>query len=281
MFHLFAQIIKEDSISNWDNIRRSNPMIAAGAELCDEIEALDNSYTALIVGGSVRDLLMGKTDVHDVDIATNAPIDVLEASFKTHDIGKSKDFGIVTIKHKGFDFEVANFRKDLYEPGSSSGGADSTAKADSFKDDAARRDFTFNAMGVTSSGEVIDYYGGADDIRKGVVRAVGDAKQRFEEDAARLLRAIRFASKFGFDIEHDTEQAIKKLSFTINNLAPERIHQELIKTAELGGPALAKYIRKLDRVGLLDKILPEISALKTHFHSPTHHPEGATVVPIE
>ncbi len=78
-----------------------------------------------------------------------------------------------------------------------------------------------------------------------------------------------------------TEQAIKKLAFTVNNLSPERIHQELIKTAELGGKALATYIRKLDRVGVLDKILPEISELKKYFHSPAHHPEGATVVPVQ
>ncbi len=272
MFDTFAQFLREESISNWDMTRQSNSMIDDAAKLCDEIEAIDNSYTALIVGGAVRDLLMGNSQVHDVDIATNAPLDVLEAMFSTHDIGKSKDFGIVTIKYGQHNFEVANFRKE--EGYSDNRRPDKVTNVDTFEHDAARRDFTFNAMGLTSDGQIVDYYGGADDIRKGVIRAVGNAQQRFEEDALRLLRAIRFASKFGFDIEHDTEQAIKKLAFTVNNLSPERIHQELIKTAELGGPALAKYVRKLDRVGMLDKILPEIKALHGMKHNLVHHPEA-------
>lgn len=279
-FYSVAAILEQSvDSSTWDNILSSNPMISTATELCREIESINPQYVALLVGGVVRVILMGNTNVHDVDIATNAELSVLESMFSTHDIGQSKDFGIITIKFGKNVFEVANFRKE--EGYSDNRRPDKVTKVDSFEHDAARRDFTINAMALTADGEIVDYYGGADDIRNGVVRAVGDARKRFEEDALRLLRAIRFASKFGFEIEHDTEQAIKKLAFTVNNLSPERIHQELIKTAELGGKALATYIRKLDRVGVLDKILPEISELKKHFHSPAHHPEGATVVPIE
>ncbi len=246
-------------------------MIAAAADLCRQIEK-DFDSVALMVGGVVRDLVMGNKNVHDVDIATNASLDQLESKYQTHDIGKSKDFGIVTIRHQGFDFEVANFRTETGY--SDNRRPDTVTAVNNFEEDSKRRDFTINSMGLNAEGEIVDYNGGIEDIQNKVIRAVGDPQNRFKEDALRLMRAIRFASKFGFELEDETEKAIKKLGFTVSNLSHERIRDELFKTAELGGKALASYIRKLDKVGLLEEILPEIKVLQDFDHSPVHHPEG-------
>jgi tRNA nucleotidyltransferase (CCA-adding enzyme) len=262
-------------LDKWDEIRQSNPMIAAAANLCEDIERSFPDAVALMVGGVVRDLVMGNSNVHDVDIACNAPLAKLEAKYQTHDIGKSKDFGIVTIRFEGHDFEVANFRTESGY--SDNRRPDNVEIVNDFESDSKRRDFSMNAMGLNSQGDIVDYNGGIEDIHNKVIRAVGDAKSRFTEDALRLMRAIRFASKFGFEIETETEKAIKDLAFTIKNLSTERVRDELFKTAELGGKALAFYIRKLDKVGLLERILPEIKELQKFKHPHIHHPEGATV----
>ena len=113
LFNKFISIVTEaHHIDRWDEIIRSNAMIVAAAQLCKEIEDTFPNTSALMVGGTVRDLLMGNIHVHDVDIATNAPLEKLEQKYHTHDIGKSKDFGIITIKYNNFDFEVANFRQE-------------------------------------------------------------------------------------------------------------------------------------------------------------------------
>lgn len=273
LFNKFISIVTEaHHIDRWDEIIRSNAMIAAAAQLCKEIEDTFPNTSALMVGGTVRDLLMGNIHVHDVDIATNASLEQLEQKYHTHDIGKSKDFGIITIKYNNFDFEVANFRQE--EGYSDNRRPDKVSIVNDFEKDSKRRDFTINSMGINYKGEISDYNGGVEDIKNRLIRAVGDAKARFSEDALRLLRAVRFAAKFGFELEANTENAIKKLVFSIKNLSPERVRDELFKTAELGGPALATYIRKLDAVGLLEQVLPEVKELQKFHHNPVHHPEG-------
>ena len=235
-------------------------------------------YKAYIVGGSVRDIVLGLKS-KDVDIATNAPIEFLEKSFKTYDIGKSKDFGIVVAREGAFSFEIAQFRQDgKYKDGRR---PESVTIAGSFEEDAARRDFTINAMGINAKGEIIDYFDGKKDVQNRVIRAVGDPRKRFGEDYLRMLRAPRFASRLGFDIEKGTEKAIKKLSTNIKELAPERVYDELLKAASQSGDKFADYILLLDKLKLLRIILPEVFNMKWYRENLQHHPEtrgkGGTV----
>jgi tRNA nucleotidyltransferase/poly(A) polymerase len=113
-FDRFVSTVMEAThkLDRWEKIKARNPMISAASALCAEIEEKISGASALMVGGTVRDLLMGNHNVHDVDIATNAPLDKIEQMYPTHDIGKSKDFGIVTVSYDGFSFEVANFRTE-------------------------------------------------------------------------------------------------------------------------------------------------------------------------
>jgi tRNA nucleotidyltransferase (CCA-adding enzyme) len=133
----------------------NKPEILKAMDLIGKIEA--HGYTALIVGGAVRDLIIDR-EINDIDIATNMPMDELERLFNCHDIGKSKDFGLVTVTFSGSQFEVAQFRAD----GKYSDGRrpDSVKIVKDFKTDASRRDFTINALGLDSDGNVIDHFGG-------------------------------------------------------------------------------------------------------------------------
>jgi tRNA nucleotidyltransferase/poly(A) polymerase len=143
----------------------------------------------------------------------------------------------------------------------------------SFEQDSARRDLTINSMGINTKGEIIDYHGGLEDIKNGIIKTVGKSQERFTEDALRIIRAARFASRYGFKIDPDTKSAMKDLGHLIDNLSAERISGELIKIAK-DGNQLANYIEHLDDVGLLERILPEVKALQGKLQNPAHHPEG-------
>ncbi len=230
-------------------------------------------HKAYIVGGSVRDILLEKTP-KDFDIATDAPISVLESLFTTHDIGKSKDFGIVVARVDGHDFEIAHFRAD----GEYDGRKPKTVTAvGSFKEDASRRDFTINAMALTASGEIIDHFGGKKDLKSGVIRTVGDPEARFKEDRLRMMRAVRFATALDFTIEKGTARAIKRLAGGLKELSPERIREEMVKATTNGAEKFARYIVLLDELKLLRVILPEISALRFKPNTHLHHPESPNV----
>ena len=228
-------------------------------------------YKAFIVGGAVRDHVLGM-DPKDVDIATNMPMQVIGDLWRCYDIGKSKDFGIVVIAAEGHHFEVAQFRTDGdYKDGRR---PESIQVASSLKEDVSRRDFTINALGMNAAGEIVDFVGGRADLESGVIRTVGSPSDRFSEDYLRMLRAVRFAARFGFVLEEETEAAIRQHASRISNLAVERIREELFKAAELPGPLFAQYIELLERTGLLDIILPEVAALKGLYHDLRHHPEA-------
>ena len=256
-----------------DHYGVKNPMIDAAFEVLKKIKG-QLGEEALIVGGSVRDIIMGK-DPHDVDIATSASPDQIGTIFKTHDIGKSKDFGIVVVRQDGFDFEVAQFRQDGEY--TDSRRPDSVQAVKDFKDDASRRDFSINALGINSEGEIVDHFGGIDDIKNQMIKAVGDPRKRFTEDALRILRMIRFASKTGFSIEPNTFEAAKELAPLIAKLSSERIRDEMYKAAG-SGTSLAKFVQGLDSIGLLETILPEVYQMKDLKHNPKHHPEGDSLV---
>ena len=257
-------------LKQWQKYVNSNKELAAGVKILKAINKA--GFRAYIVGGSVRDIILGDLKPHDIDIATNASIDTLNKLFKkTYDIGKSKEFGIVTVKQDSFDFEIAQFRKD----GTYSDGRrpDSVSVTGSFKEDVERRDFTINAMGINAQGEIIDYFDGRKDIKDKVLKTVGDPRERFGEDYLRMMRLPRFASKLGFEIEKGTEKAAQKLSTNIQNLPPERIKDELIKAASQSGDKFANYIIQLDKLKLLRFILPEVVNLKWFKERLDFHPE--------
>jgi len=247
-------------------------LINSGRSFLRKIESL--GYEAYIVGGAIRDLIMGK-DPYDVDIATNCPIEVLEKNFHTFNIGKSKKFGLITVLYQKESFEVAQFRSD----GKYSDGRrpDSVKVVNSFKEDVSRRDFTINSLAMNSKGYITDYFNGRSHIHRGIVETVGNPFDRFKEDHLRMMRAARFASIDGFKIERTTRRAIRRLFRLINRIKPERVRGELIKAASNPGPQFAKYILILDDLKLLYQILPEVHAMKYFRHDLQHHPEGPTV----
>ena len=256
----------------WDEYQDKVPMLKAGVDVLRKITA--KGYEALIVGGAVRDIYMGKTP-KDIDIATNMPIEQIEKIWKAVDIGKSRDFGIVTIKHKDFDFEVAQFREDgVYLDGRR---PESVKIVQNFKSDASRRDFTFNAMGINKDGVIIDHFECRKAINSKIVQTVGNPLDRFEEDRLRMLRVVRLANRFDFKIHNETKQAIKDKAYTITEISPERVRDELIKMASQSGDKFANAILLLDEIGILKIILPEIVKLKDFKHNIEHHPEGAYV----
>lgn len=264
----FKSIITEDK-NRWNEYIKSNKMLAAGV---DALKILTKGkYKAYIVGGTVRDIVLGDNP-HDVDIATNMPIEEIEKLFKAYDIGKSKDFGIVSVKHNGFDFEVAQFRADgKYLDGRR---PESVEIVSDFEGDANRRDFSINAMGIDKDGNIIDFFDGKKDIKNKVIKAVGNPAERFKEDRLRMMRAARFASKLDFEIEKETMDAMVDQAGFIQDIAMERVRDELLKTAGYGGKEFAKMIEILDAAGILKVILPEVVQMKKFEHDPKHHPEG-------
>jgi len=239
------------------------------------IKLEDAGYKAYIVGGAVRDMVLGKKKVADYDIATNCPIGKLEEMFHTHAIGRSHDFGILVVKSGRSYFEVAQFRKDgKYVDGRR---PENVEIVDDLETDVKRRDFTVNALALDKEGIITDYVNGMDDIKNKIIRAVGDPSKRFQEDYLRMIRAARFGAMEGFRLDHRTREAIIKMSKSIRNASPQRTRTELIKAAEKGGKTLARFIILLSDLKLLERILPEVSNLKRICHNPEHHPEGRTV----
>ena len=284
-------ITESNQIQGWEDYINRIPMLKTGVKVLKKIEKEGGPKAkAYIVGGAVRDIITGEKEPDDIDIATNLTTDQVEKIFgKSHDIGKNKDFGIAIITVDGEDMEVATFRTD----GTYSDGRrpDSVEIVMDFETDAGRRDFTINAMGVDAEGNVVDYFDGQKDIKNKVIQTVGDPDQRFEEDYIRMLRAVRFGSRLGFNISDGTMKAIQKLAKNITpkkkkegeskedyakraGVAGERIFKELKKMAEQEGPKFAEAIKMLDKSGMLQYILPEVAKMKEFEHSVEHHPEG-------
>jgi poly(A) polymerase len=224
-------------------------------------------YRAFLVGGCVRDLLLGK-DPKDYDISTDAtPSQVLDLFPAAQLVGAH--FGVVLVD----GVEVATFRSDQsYLDGRHPLAV--TFETDPQKD-VLRRDFTINALmldPLDPDPSVIDYTGGVADLENGLIRAIGDPMQRFEEDHLRMLRAIRFAARFRFAIHAPTMQAMQALPPKIHRIAAERIRDELVRILVEGGAR--RGFELLDKSGLLQEILPEVSAMKGVAQPPEYHPEG-------
>ena len=184
-----------------------------------------NGFSAYIVGGCVRDILMD-TEPHDYDVTTSStPEQTLEVfkDFRTYELGRK--FGTITVVSGEYHVEITTMRT---EKGYADGRRpDEVIFTDSIMEDASRRDFTINAMAYSLKDGFFDGFGGAEDIENKLIKAVGDAEVRFKEDGLRIMRALRFAARLGFEIEENTEKVIRKCLFMLDNIAKERIRDEL------------------------------------------------------
>jgi len=225
-------------------------------------------FTVFYAGGCVRDLLLGRP-IHDVDIATAATPEQIQALFpQNRPVGAH--FGVILVMEGGFQFQVATFRTDFsYRDGRHPGEVHFSTPPE----DAERRDFTVNGLFLDPfDGTVTDYVGGLEDLREGVIRAIGQPGQRFAEDHLRLMRAIRFAAGLGFRIEPDTWTALRHAAPALSRISSERIQEELLKTLTQAGAAAALDL--LEASGLLAVFLPEASAMVGVPQPSAYHPEG-------
>jgi tRNA nucleotidyltransferase/poly(A) polymerase len=228
-----------------------------------------NGYQALLAGGSVRDVLLKRSPV-DFDVATDALPDQVIALFP-ESLAVGAQFGVVQVWRGELKVEVATFRAD----GDYSDGRrpDQVIYTKSPEEDVRRRDFTINGLLMQpESGTVLDFVGGETDLRAGLIRAIGDPDRRFAEDKLRLIRAVRFAARFGFAIEPQTLAAIQRHASEIAMVSAERLRDELTKILTEG--AARRGFELLDETGLLPFVLPEIAAMKGVEQPPQYHPEG-------
>lgn len=223
-------------------------------------------YKSYLVGGCLRDSLLNK-ESHDVDICTQAlPDEILEVfkDYKTIDIGKK--FGTIKVIYGDFEYEITTMRKE-----SSYNDKRHPDKVDFTKDiveDLKRRDFTINAMAKRKD-EIIDPFDGQADLKKKIIRAVGDPVARINEDLLRSLRAVRFATSLDFQIEENLKKAIKNKASSINEISKERIREEINKILLSNKPS--RGIRLLDELGLLEFIFPEVFRTKGFNQHSTFH----------
>lgn len=231
-----------------------------------------SGYLAYFAGGCVRDLLRDQVPT-DYDIATNAlPEQVTSLFRKTRSVGAH--FGVIIVISGEFAFEVATFRNDgSYGDGRRPESVEFTSP----EEDVLRRDFTINGIFYDPiEGSTIDYVNGQDDIESGTVRAIGDPESRFREDHLRLLRAVRFAARFDYQIEENTWAAICSHAEEIKNISEERIRDELSKI--LTDPNRVRGFDLLVESGLMEAMIPEILDLKGCEQPPQFHPEGDVFV---
>ncbi len=247
----------------------TTPPLSAEAAARQIVERLrDHGYQALFAGGCVRDRLRGCKPT-DYDIATDAEPEAVEQLFeRTVPVGAS--FGVVLVLLGGHPVEVARFRADEdYVDGRHPVGV----RPASAEEDAQRRDFTINGMFQDPiSGRIDDYVGGRADLEAGIVRAIGEPRERFAEDRLRMLRAVRFAARFGFEIDPETMRAITEYAPQLTAIAWERIGEEIVRILRDGNAR--RGFELLDESGLLEVVLPEVAAMHGVEQSPEHHPEG-------
>lgn len=215
----------------------------------------ENGFNAYLVGGAVRDTLM-KKDASDWDIATNAtPEQVISIFRKVIPTGIAH--GTVTVHFMGEQIEVTTFR--LEEGYSDGRHPDKIAFASDIEEDLSRRDFTMNAIAVSlKDGTIVDPFDGKSDIKNKIIRSVGDALERFNEDGLRPIRAIRFASQLGFDIEKNTLQAISndKILEKTASISIERFRDELVKLLKSPKPSVG--LKLMESTGVMKLFLPEL-----------------------
>ena len=232
----------------------------------------ENGHIAYFAGGCVRDMVRGLVP-KDYDIVTDARPEAVQSLFP-HTFAVGAHFGVIIVLENGFQFEVATFRSD---DAYIDGRHPSAVHFSSPEEDAQRRDFTINGMFYDPVSEkMIDFVGGRADIDAKRVRAIGDPAQRFGEDRLRMLRAVRFATVLGYEIEKATWDALATNAESINQISAERIRDELVRT--FLSPNRVRGWDLLDSSGLMRAILPELEAMKGVLQPEQFHPEGDVFV---
>jgi poly(A) polymerase len=227
-----------------------------------------SGHQALLVGGCVRDLLLRREPL-DYDVATSATPEQVDRLFdKSILVGAS--FGVVIVVHDGIQTEVATFRE---ETGYSDRRRPDSVQFSDAEHDARRRDFTVNGLYLDPlKDEILDYIDGQRDLDRRLLRCIGTPADRFSEDALRLLRAVRFASSLDFQIEENTWTAVSNHAELIRHVSAERVRDELIKGLTRANPG--RFLELLSASGILEIILPEVTAMKGVEQPPQFHPEG-------
>lgn len=221
-------------------------------------------YEAYAVGGCVRDSILGRIP-DDWDITTSAKPEEVKALFR-RTIDTGLQHGTVTVMLDKEGYEVTTYRIDgIYEDSRHPKEVTFTAN---LVEDLKRRDFTINAMAYNESTGLVDVFGGMRDIENKIIRCVGNAGERFGEDALRIMRAVRFSAQLGYDIEEETAVAIRKLAGTLKNISAERIQTELIKLLVSPHP---EYMRQAYEMGITKVILPEWDAAMECGQNHPHH----------
>jgi len=226
-------------------------------------------HQAFLVGGCVRDLLLG-VKAKDFDIATDArPDRIMDLFPRSGRVGAH--FGVILVRDVFDQVEVATFRSDHdYLDGRH---PEHVRFEGDPREDVLRRDFTINGLMMDpDTGKVLDFVDGRGDLARGVVRAIGDPYARFREDHLRLLRSVRFAARFGFEIDPATFDAVRRDHALILKVAMERVREELVRILTEGGAR--RGFELLDSSGMLADLLPEVAAMKGVAQPPEYHPEG-------
>jgi poly(A) polymerase len=235
--------------------------------ICETLRG--NGYQALLVGGCVRDLLLG-LEPADYDVTTDATPEQVVRLFP-ESVAVGAEFGVILIPRDGLKVEVATFRSDVgYSDGRH---PDRVVYSKTAQEDVQRRDFTINGLLMRhDTGEVLDFVDGQADLEARVIRAIGEPDRRFAEDKLRMMRAVRFAARFSFAIEPATFRAIRRHVGEIHQVSLERLREELTKLLTEG--AARRAFELLDETWLLQQVLPEIGAMKGVEQPPQYHPEG-------
>ena len=278
--HLYSPYKKYKSEMKMSRFMGENTVLSPPpAEIKDLMDAFeDNGYEILVVGGAVRDAILN-LPIKDYDLATNAKPDEIKEVVDgikgyRYVLGPQAEkslvnlTSLVNVPNQKEAIEITTFRKELGYAGGRTKGV--FEPADTFEEDAERRDLTINAMGMNSKGEVIDPQGGLDDLQNGVIRAVGDPTQRFVEDPLRMIRAIRFSVRFGLPIDEETYQAIVANADLVSTLSGRRLRDEIGKVlVEPNGYKL------LMETGVLPVLMPEFRGMEQYQHKLDYHPEGS------
>ena len=232
-----------------------------------------HGYEAYVVGGCVRDAVLGR-NASDWDITTSAkPLQIKSIFNKTIDTGLKH--GTVTVMMEKEGYEVTTYRIDgTYEDHRRPNEVTFTT---SLREDLMRRDFTINAMAYNDKDGLVDLFGGMEDLQKRVIRCVGRADDRFDEDALRMLRAIRFAAQLGFEIDEEAKDAIRRKYQFLKDVSAERIQVELTKTLTSAHPELLKTAYEL---GMTSVFLPEFDDMMDTAQNNPHHRYNVEIIPL-
>lgn len=240
-------------------------MINLPKDVANIIHILEKAgYEAYAVGGCVRDSVLGR-EPNDWDITTSALPEQVKELF-SHTIDTGLAHGTVTVMMHHVGYEVTTYRVDgEYED---SRHPKSVTFTRDLLEDLKRRDFTINAMAYNVRDGIVDAFGGIQDLENGIVRAVGDPKERFTEDALRMMRAVRFAAQLGYDIEENTKSAIREMADTLKKISAERIQVELVKLVTSDHP---EHMRLLYETGITKVILPQFDDMMETEQNNPHH----------